>query len=149
MRALPVGIPKIMVSTVASRDVSSYVGHSDIMMMHSVSDVQGLNSITNQILRNAANAIAGAVIGLPSKEQRQQEKTNTKSSIGISMFGVTTPCVQSLTRQLSADYDCLVFHATGTGGRAMESLADSGALSAVIDVTTTEIGEFVRTPKTK
>jgi len=142
MRALPVGIPKIMVSTVASRDVSSYVGHSDIMMMHSVSDVQGLNSITNQILRNAANAIAGAVIGLPSKEQRDQEKLNTKSSIGISMFGVTTPCVQSLTKELSVDYDCLVFHATGTGGRAMESLADSGALSAVIDVTTTEIADF-------
>ncbi len=142
MRVLPVGIPKIMVSTVASADVSEYVGPSDIMMMHSVADVQGLNTITKQILRNAANAMAGAVEGLPDKDQRSAELAEAKCSIGITMFGVTTPCVQSLTHQLSDLHDCLVFHCTGTGGRAMENLADSGALSAVIDVTTTEIADF-------
>ncbi|MGE3830046.1 MAG: ABC transporter permease [Parvibaculaceae bacterium] len=143
MRRLPVGIPKIMVSTVASGDVGHYVGPADIMMMYSVSDVQGVNSITEQVLGNAANALAGMIAGLPSGEVRDARRRHARPAVGITMFGLTTPCVQAVTRSLSADYDCLVFHATGTGGRSMENLADSGLLSAFLDLTTTEIADMM------
>ena len=133
MRALPVGIPKVMVSTLASGDVSAYVGPSDIAMVHSVTDVAGLNRISRSVLGNAAHALAGMVArALP-------EEGDGKPAIGLTMFGVTTPCVTQVTEALSADWDCLVFHATGTGGRSMEKLVDSGLVEAVIDVTTTEV----------
>ncbi|MBK1713665.1 Tm-1-like ATP-binding domain-containing protein [Rubrivivax gelatinosus] len=134
MRALPVGVPKLMVSTVASGDVRPYVGPSDICMMYSVTDVQGLNRISQRVLANAAHALGGMVL-------ERAEVLATKPAIGLTMFGVTTPCVQSATALLEADYDCLVFHATGTGGQSMEKLADSRLLAGVIDVTTTEIAD--------
>ena len=143
MRRLPVGIPKIMVSTVASGDVAKYVGPSDIMMMYSVADVQGLNSITEQVLSNAAHALAGMIAALPSVELRETRRKFAKPAVGITMFGVTTPCVQAVQKRLEAQYDCMVFHATGTGGRSMENLADSGLLSALLDLTTTEVADMM------
>jgi uncharacterized protein (UPF0261 family) len=137
MRGLPVGVPKVMVSTVASGDVRAYVGASDICMVYAVTDVSGLNRISAQILANAANALAG-MIGL-----RRSFETIARPAIGLTMFGVTTPCVQAVTAALEADYDCLVFHATGTGGQSMEKLVDSGLLVGVIDVTTTEIADHL------
>jgi uncharacterized protein (UPF0261 family)/ABC-type branched-subunit amino acid transport system ATPase component len=143
MRRLPVGIPKVMISTVASGEVGPYVGASDILMMHSVADVQGLNSITERILRNGAHALAGMVAKAPGPAQRAAHQLAAKPALGITMFGVTTPCVQQLTASLQDDYDCLVFHATGVGGRSMESLADSGLLAGAIDVTTTEVADML------
>jgi len=143
MRRLPVGTPKVMISTVASGEVSRYVGASDILMMHSVADVQGLNSITEQILGNGAHALAGMIARLPGTAERSARRLAAKPALGITMFGVTTPCVKALTAALEAEYDCLVFHATGIGGRSMEALADSGMLAAVIDVTTTEVADLL------
>jgi uncharacterized protein (UPF0261 family) len=122
-----------MVSTVASGDVKPYVGPSDICMMYSVTDVSGINRISEQVLSNAAHALAGMLAWRPAKHDE------SRPAIGLSMFGVTTPCVQAVSRALEGDYDCLVFHATGTGGQSMEKLVDSGLLTGVIDVTTTEI----------
>jgi len=133
MRALPIGVPKVMVSSVASGDVRPYVGPSDICMMYSVTDVSGINRISERVLANAAHALAGMIA-------HARSATSTgKAAIGLTMFGVTTPCVQAVTKQLQDDYDCLVFHATGTGGQSMEKLVDSGLLAGVIDVTTTEV----------
>ena len=143
MRRLPIGIPKVMISTVASGDVGSYVGPADILMMYSVADVQGLNSITEQILTNGAHALAGMIARAPTPAERRATLSRNKAALGITMFGLTTPCVQAVTAELGADYDCLVFHATGTGGRSMESLADSGFLAAAIDVTTTEVADML------
>jgi uncharacterized protein (UPF0261 family) len=137
MQSLPVGIPKVMVSTVASGNVRQYVGPSDICMMHSVTDVSGINRISASVLSNAAHALAG-MIGF-----KQEEDRSRLPAIGLTMFGVTTPCVQAVTKALSMRYDCLVFHATGTGGQSMEKLADSGMLEGVIDVTTTEVADFL------
>jgi uncharacterized protein (UPF0261 family)/ABC-type branched-subunit amino acid transport system ATPase component len=143
MRALPIGIPKVMVSTVAAGDVRDYVGVSDIVMLHSVADVQGLNSITEQVLGNAAHALAGMVAQLPTREAYEAKRKLGRPALGITMFGVTTPCVQAVTKRLEADYDCLVFHATGTGGRAMEALGDSGLLAGFLDLTTTEVADML------
>jgi uncharacterized protein (UPF0261 family)/ABC-type branched-subunit amino acid transport system ATPase component len=143
MRALPVGIPKVMVSTVAAGDVRDYVGASDIVMFHSVADVQGLNSITEQVLANAAHALAGMIAQLPSREAYEARRKASRPAIGITMFGVTTPCVQAVTKRLEPDYDCLVFHATGIGGRAMEALGDSGLLAGFLDLTTTEVADMM------
>jgi uncharacterized protein (UPF0261 family)/ABC-type branched-subunit amino acid transport system ATPase component len=143
MRRLPLGIPKIMVSTVASGDVGRYVGSADILMMHSVADVQGLNLITEQVLGNAANALAGMISGLPTVEAREARRRLARPAIGVTMFGVTTPAAQAITRRLEAEFDCLVFHATGTGGRSMEALGDSGLLSGFIDLTTTEVADMI------
>jgi len=139
MRALPIGIPKYMVSTVASGDISRYVGASDISMMYSVTDVQGINRISEQVLANAAHALGGMILG----RQRDGESRTTKPAIGLTMFGVTTPCVQMVQRALQDRYDCLTFHATGTGGQSMEKLVDSGLISGVIDATTTEIADLL------
>ena len=139
MRALPVGVPKMIVSTVASGDVSAYVGPADIIMMHSIADIQGVNAITRDILSNAAGALAGMV-----KARRANEtQPPAKPAIGLTMFGVTTACVRRLTEILGTEHDCLVFHATGTGGRSMEKLLDSGRLAAVIDITTTEVCDMI------
>ncbi len=143
MRALPVGIPKVMVSTVAAGDVRDYVGATDVVMVHSVADVQGLNSITEQVLGNAAHALAGMVAQMPTREAYEAKRKLARPALGITMFGVTTPCVQAVTKRLEADYDCLVFHATGTGGRAMESLGDSGLLAGFLDLTTTEVADML------
>jgi uncharacterized protein (UPF0261 family) len=137
MRALPLGVPKVMVSTVASGDVKPYVGLSDICMMASVVDVAGLNWISERILANAAHALVG-MIAHASPAGRQHRPT-----VGITMFGVTTPCVQAVAQALGESWECLVFHATGTGGQSMEHLLDTGLLGAVIDVTTTEIADEV------
>jgi len=137
MRALPVGVPKVMVSTMASGDTRPYVGPSDICMMYSVTDVQGLNRISERVLANAAHALAGMITHPPAAVQA------TKPAIGLTMFGVTTPCVQMVTQRLEDDFDCLVFHATGVGGQSMEKLADSGLLEGVIDVSTTEIADEI------
>ncbi len=139
MRALPVGLPKVMVSTVASGDVKPYVGPSDICMMYSVTDVSGINSVSERVLSNAAHALAGMI----THAGRRPSSATTKPAIGLSMFGVTTPCVQGITRQLEERYDCLVFHATGTGGQSMEKLVESGLLAGVIDATTTEIADEI------
>jgi uncharacterized protein (UPF0261 family)/ABC-type branched-subunit amino acid transport system ATPase component len=137
MRALPIGVPKLMVSTVASGDVRPYVGPSDICMMYSVTDVQGINRISEKVLSNAAHALAGMIA-----HEREVAK-DAKPAIGLTMFGVTTQCVQAVTKQLESQYDCLVFHATGTGGQSMEKLVESGMLSAVLDITTTEIPDEI------
>jgi uncharacterized protein (UPF0261 family)/ABC-type branched-subunit amino acid transport system ATPase component len=135
MRALPIGVPKLMLSTVASGDTRPYVGPSDLCMMYSVTDVQGINRISAKVLANAAHALAGMIVNMPTQE------APSRPAIGLSMFGVTTPCVQAVTRLLGDAYDCLVFHATGVGGQSMEKLAGSGLLAGVIDVTTTEIAD--------
>jgi uncharacterized protein (UPF0261 family)/ABC-type branched-subunit amino acid transport system ATPase component len=137
MRSLPIGVPKMMVSTMASGDTRPYVGPSDICMMYSVTDVQGIHRISERVLANAAHALAGMIAHPPV------ESTVTKAAIGLTMFGVTTPCVQAVAHRLEADYDCLVFHATGVGGQSMEKLAESGLLAGVIDVSTTEIADEI------
>ncbi|MEO1089788.1 MAG: ABC transporter permease [Pseudomonadota bacterium] len=139
MRALPIGIPKLIVSTVASGEVSQYVGPSDIMMMHSVADVQGLNAITEEVLSNAAQAMAGMV----QARRRAPPRQASNPAIALSMFGVTTPAVRQVTAQLQNDWDCLVFHATGIGGQSMEKLIDQGKVAGVIDLTTTEICDML------
>ena len=136
MRRLAIGLPKVMVSTVASGDVKGYVGPSDLCMMHSVTDVQGINRISEQVLSNAAHALAGMIAHRPRTVMAD------KPAVGLTMFGVTTPCVQMVQRALEERYDCLVFHATGTGGQSMEKLVDSRLLAGVIDVTTTEVADL-------
>lgn len=137
MRDLDIGVPKVMVSTIASGNVAPYVGPSDIAMIYSVTDVAGLNRISRQVLGNAAHALSGMLKG------RIPEAAEDKPAIGLSMFGVTTPCVNRITEALSPEYDCLVFHATGTGGRSMEKLAAGGKLKGLLDITTTEICDLL------
>lgn len=139
MQSLSIGIPKILISTMTSGDISGYVGGSDITMMHSVTDFVGINSISSKILANAAGAIAGAFI------QSQKPHTTIKSlpAIGMTMFGVTTPCVENVIASIKKHYDCLVFHATGSGGKSMEKLLDNGLLHATLDLTTTEICDYL------
>ncbi len=137
MQGLPIGFPKLMVSTVASGDTSNYIGTSDITMMFSVVDVAGLNRVSRQIYRNAAAAIAGMA-------RLEAARSDSKPAVGLTMFGVTTPCVTAVRQMLEpAGYDTLVFHATGVGGRAMEELAGSDLLDGVLDITTTEVADEV------
>ncbi len=137
MRALPVGVPKVMVSTVASGDVAPYVGPTDVAMLHAVTDVAGLNRISRRVLANAAHAVAGMAT------HEAPPPPDSKPAVGMTMFGVTTPCVTQVRERLATDYDCLVFHATGTGGRAMEKLVDDGLVTGVVDVSTTEVCDLV------
>jgi uncharacterized protein (UPF0261 family)/ABC-type branched-subunit amino acid transport system ATPase component len=137
MRALAVGVPKVMVSTMASGDTRPYVGPSDICMMYSVTDVQGIHRISERVLANAAHALAGMIAHPPAIS------ADNKPALGLTMFGVTTPCVQAVVKRLDEEYDCLVFHATGVGGQSMEKLADSGLLAGAIDVSTTEIADEI------
>ncbi|MCX7423689.1 MAG: Tm-1-like ATP-binding domain-containing protein, partial [Planctomycetia bacterium] len=137
MRALPVGVPKLMVSTMASGNVGPYVDCSDITLMYSVVDVAGINSVSRRVLANAAAAIAGMA-------RNPLPPTDEKPTLGMTMFGVTTPCVEAVRRALEPrGYDCLVFHATGSGDRAMENLVRSGLIQGVIDVTTTAVADQV------
>jgi uncharacterized protein (UPF0261 family)/ABC-type branched-subunit amino acid transport system ATPase component len=140
MRRLPIGVPKVMVSTVASGDVKPYVGPSDICMMYSVTDVAGINRISEKVLANAAHALAGM---LAFSRAPASSETQSKPALGLTMFGLTTPCVQAVCKQLEAAYDCLIFHATGTGGQSLEKLADSGLLAGVLDLTTTEVADEI------
>ena len=144
MRALPVGVPKMIVSSVASGDVGPYVGPADITMMYSVTDVQGLNSISRTVLANGANAVIGMVKArLTERGTKQRDTGAGLPAIGITMFGVTTPAVQKITADLRDEFECLVFHATGVGGRSMEKLVDSSQLAGVIDLTTTEVCDLL------
>ncbi len=136
MQRLPIGIPKVMVSTLASGQVRPYVGDKDIVMMNSVVDIAGINRISRQILGNAAAAVAGMV------QHRQPAQADDKRLIAATMFGVTTPCVQHARQYLEqAGFEVLVFHATGNGGQAMESLIREGVIDGVLDVTTTELAD--------
>ena len=139
MRSLPVGVPKVLVSTVASGDVGPYVGPSDMTMMYSVTDVQGLNPISSQVLGNAAAALAGMITYAPKPATSSGHKTG----LGLTMFGVTTTAVQAIVAQLDSDFEPYVFHATGVGGRSMEKLVDGGFIQAVIDTTTTEVCDLL------
>ncbi|MDA1231869.1 MAG: Tm-1-like ATP-binding domain-containing protein, partial [Planctomycetota bacterium] len=139
MRALPIGIPKLMVSTMASGNTVPYIDCNDICLMPSVVDVAGLNTVSRRVLGNAAHAIAGMVTnGIPDADAAE------RPTIGMTMFGVTTTCVSTVRIAMEdAGFDCLVFHATGAGGRAMEKLVESGLIEGVLDITTTEVADEV------
>ncbi len=138
MRALPIGVPKVLVSTVASGNVAPYVGPCDIMMVYSVVDVQGLNAISRRVLGNAAHALAGMM-----SHGSAIPRGDARSGVGLTMFGVTTTCVSHIADALRDRFEPLVFHATGTGGQSMEKLVDSGLITGVIDLTTTEIADLL------
>lgn len=136
MRKLPIGVPKIMISTLASGDVAPYVGVSDIVMMPSITDMAGLNRISRVIFSNAAQAIVAMSANPPQIE-------GGRPGLGLTMFGVTTPAVSAMVEALKDRYEPLVFHATGTGGKSMEMLVDSGLITGVLDVTTTEVADLL------
>ena len=138
MRRLSIGTPKVMISTVASGNVAPYVGPSDMMMMYSVTDVEGIHQISEKVFGNGADALAGMLAPKIASTLKGSLPT-----IGLTMFGVTTTAVQTITSLLDSKYECLVFHATGIGGQSMEKLADSGMLSGVIDLTTTEVCDLL------
>jgi uncharacterized protein (UPF0261 family) len=136
MRALPIGIPKLMVSTLAAGDTSSFLGVSDIVMMPSITDMAGLNRISRVILSQAAAAIAAmSRVAAPA--------ASGKPAVGLTMFGVTTTAVTQIAERLRGRIEPVVFHATGTGGKTMEALVESGLLTGVIDITTTEIADLL------
>ncbi len=138
MQALPVGVPKLMVSTVAAGDTRDYIGAGDVMLMASVTDIAGINQISARILANAAAAMAG-MVQAPAVELGEQ-----RPLIAATMFGVTTPCVTTAREALEErGYEVLVFHATGTGGMAMEGLIESGFIAGVLDITTTELCDWL------
>jgi Uncharacterized conserved protein len=140
MQALPVGFPKLLVSTMASGDVKPYVGEVDTTLMYSVVDVAGINSISATVLGNACAAIAGMAAAYEARLSALAGEH--KPLIGVTMFGVTTPAANEARETLTGlGYEVLVFHATGTGGRAMEKLVDSGLLAGVCDLTTTELAD--------
>ncbi|KAG5985507.1 hypothetical protein E4U43_006031 [Claviceps pusilla] len=145
MRNLPVGLPKLIVSTIASGDTGPIVGGSDITLMYSVVDVAGLNHLLRDILSNAGAAIAAAAMSYSARKSRRSGQTPTSKRIGITMFGVTTPGVDRIRQILNHRYhaETYVFHATGHGGRAMERLIADGQLDGVIDLTTTEICDYI------
>ncbi len=136
MRALPVGVPKLMVSTMASGDTRPYVGASDVTMMYSVVDIAGVNAVSARILANAAAAAAGMATS------QAPVTSDGRPLVGATMFGVTTPCVTAARERLEElGYEVLVFHATGTGGQSMEALMRAGFITASLDITTTELAD--------
>jgi uncharacterized protein (UPF0261 family)/ABC-type branched-subunit amino acid transport system ATPase component len=139
-RGLAIGVPKLIVSSIASGDVGPYVGPSDITMMYSVTDVSGLNSISRTVLSNAAHALIGMA---RARLEAKPREARPLPAVGLTMFGVTTPAVQRISALLREDFECLVFHATGVGGRSMEKLVDSGQIAGVIDLTTTEVADML------
>jgi len=151
MRELPYGVPKLMVSTLASGQVQHYVGVRDVLMMYSVVDLCGLNRFSRQILANAAAAMAGMISNQRLEVRGQKSGTKPSDSapadadkplVTATMFGVTTPCVEASRKQVeSAGYEVLVFHATGTGGRTMEAMVRDGLIAGVLDITTTELAD--------
>jgi uncharacterized protein (UPF0261 family) len=137
MRALPVGVPKLMVSTLASGDTRPYVGTKDVTMMYSVVDISGMNRVSRAVFANAANAICAMA-------RAKRTSKSDKPLLGATMFGVTTPCVEKIRSALETPevgFELLVFHATGTGGQAMEGLINDGMITGVVDVTTTELAD--------
>ncbi len=137
VRRLPIGLPKLIVSTVASGNTSAYIDCSDLVLFPSVVDVAGLNAVSMDVLQNAAHAMVGMV-------ERRRVVTSEKPLLGLTMFGVTTPCVMAVKQELEKDgWECLIFHAVGTGGRAMERLVESGRIVGVLDLTTTEIADYL------
>jgi uncharacterized protein (UPF0261 family) len=139
MRALPIGVPKVMVSTLASGQVRHYVGDRDILMLNSVVDIAGLNRVTRLVLGAGARAVAGMLLFEHDKQANED-----RPLIAASMFGVTTPCVeQAKTLLEQAGYEVLVFHATGVGGQAMETLILEGLIAGVLDITTTELADEI------
>ena len=146
MRALPFGVPKLMVSTLASGQVKPFVGVRDIMMLHSVVDISGINRISRMVLLNAANAMSGMVSTLNAHSAKATARVLSegeyKPLIAATMFGVTTPCVEAARKQIETDgYEVLVFHATGTGGMTMEAFIRDGIITGVLDITTTELAD--------
>ncbi|WP_446678565.1 Tm-1-like ATP-binding domain-containing protein [Actinoallomurus acaciae] len=136
MREMPLGVPKLLVSTMASGDVSPYVGAKDVTLMYSVVDIAGVNRVSRRILGNAAAAVAGMATAPVAGG------TDDRPLVAASMFGVTTPAVETARARLEElGYEVLVFHATGAGGRALEGLAGSGMLAGVLDLTTTELAD--------
>jgi uncharacterized protein (UPF0261 family) len=133
LQRLRIGVPKILVSTLASGDVTAYVGTSDIQMINPVTDIAGLNRISRVVLGNAAHALAGMISG------RLPDAIDSRPPLGLTVYGVTTPCVQRVTEILRDRFDCLGFHATSIGGRSLENLLRSGLLSGLIDITTSDI----------
>src|SRR5690606_14963152 len=138
LHVLPYGMPKLLVTTMASGNTAPFVDIHDIMVMNPVTDLAGLNRLSRRVLANAAHAMSGMVSHDPS-----QASEDDKPAIGLSMFGVTTPCVQAVARLLGARYECQIFHANGNGGRTMEAMARAGMLSAIVDITTTEVGQHL------
>jgi uncharacterized protein (UPF0261 family) len=136
LRGLPYGLPRIVVSTLAAGDVAPYIGISDLILMPAVTDFAGLNRLSRVILHNAAQAILGMA-------RHPAPRTGGRPAVGLTMFGVTTPCVMALAEGLRDRYDPMVFHATGTGGRTMEKLADDGLLAGFLDITTTEVADLL------
>lgn len=147
MRTLPIGLPKLIASTVASGDTGPVVGETDITLMYSVVDIAGTNDLLRTILNNAAAAMAGMSSAYEQQLQQQQDQSKEarRLRVGITMFGVTTPCVDKIREHLESNYavETYVFHATGHGGKAMERLVSEGRLDAVLDLTTTEICDFL------
>lgn len=145
--ALPIGLPKLIVSTAASGDTGPIVGESDITLMYSVVDIAGTNSLLRRILSNAAGGIVGMANAYAASlaVERKEGKQAKKKRVGLTMFGVTTPCIDAIRNHLETHYDveCFVFHCTGHGGLAMERLISQGELDAVLDLTTTEIADYL------
>jgi uncharacterized protein (UPF0261 family) len=140
--SLPVGLPKLLVSTMASGDVSPYVGAKDVCIMYSVVDVAGINRISRLVLGNAAAAMAGMVAAREQAASAGEPGADDRPLIAASMFGVTTPAVETARARLAElGYEVLVFHATGAGGRALEALAEARLVSGVLDLTTTELAD--------
>ena len=137
LRRLPIGLPKMIVSTVASGNTSAYVDCSDLILVPSVVDIAGLNVVSMDVLQNAAHAMVGMV-------KHREQLTSPRPLLGLTMFGVTTTCVMAVKQELERDgWECLVFHAVGTGGRAMERLVESGRIVGVLDLTTTEVVDYL------
>jgi uncharacterized protein (UPF0261 family) len=139
LRAVPLGVPKVLVSTLASGDVRPFVGTRDVTLVYSVVDLAGLNRVSRRVLANAAAAMIGMQQGARGEGQ---EASEDKPVVTATMFGVTTPCVEAAKRAVAAGgFEVLVFHATGTGGRTMEGLVRDGLVSGVLDITTTELAD--------
>lgn len=141
MRALPIGLPKLMISTLASGQVRPYIGDKDILMMNSVVDIAGLNRISRVVLANASAAMIG-MVKADHFTRMKQDQSEERPLVAATMFGVTTPCVEQARKIIErGGYEVLVFHATGNGGQAMESLIREGAFAGVLDITTTELAD--------
>nr|XP_016446125.1 PREDICTED: UPF0261 protein y4oU-like isoform X1 [Nicotiana tabacum] len=142
-RSIPIGIPKVIISTVASGQTESYIGTSDLVLFPSVVDICGINNVSKVVLSNAGAAFAGMVIG-SLERSKEYSISNEKFTVGVTMFGVTTPCVNAVKERLVKEgYETLVFHATGVGGRAMEDLVRGGFIQGVLDITTTEVADYI------
>lgn len=146
-QSLPIGFPKLIISTAASGDTSPIVAESDITLMYSVVDISGSNSLLRRIMSNAAGAIVGMAksYSQPISSSYSEQGDKKKHKVALTMFGVTTPSVDAIRNYLESRYDieCFIFHCTGSGGKAMERLIAAGEIDAVIDLTTTEIADEI------